>query len=90
MCDDVKQSVYFFRCGMTRDISLISRRTGSLPLAAPAPVAEVVDFVYPLVTFDAGLLVSSSSRRRFFDTGSELEKGTRLRTWREIWLKSSM
>lgn len=86
----MKQSVYFFRCGMTRDISLSSRRTGSFPLAALAPVVGV-GFVYPFVPFEAGLLVSSSSMRRFFDAGSEFEGGTtRLQTWREIWLKSSM
>jgi hypothetical protein len=74
---------------MTRDISLISRRTGSLPLATP-PAAEVAGLLNPFVPFDAGLLVSSSSRRRFFAAGSELERGTRLQTCREIWLKSSM
>jgi hypothetical protein len=42
------------------------------------------------VPFEAGLLVSSSSRRRFFDEGSELGARARLHTWREIWLKSSM
>jgi len=71
-------------------MSLISRSTGSLPVAGLAPVAEVAVFMCPFVPFEAGLLVSSSSRRRFFDAGSELEVGTRLQTWREIWLKSSM
>jgi hypothetical protein len=80
MCDDVKQRVYFFRCGMTRDISLTSRRTGSLPVAALAPVTEGADFFCPFVPFEAGLLVSSSSRRRFFDAGSELGGGARLQT----------
>jgi hypothetical protein len=76
----VKQSVYFFLCGMTRDISLISSKTGSLPVAALAPVADGVDFVFPFVPFEAGLLVSSSSSRRFFDAGSKLEGGMRLET----------
>lgn len=76
----MKQSVYFFLWGMTRDISLISSKTGSLPLAAPVPVADGADFVRPFVPFEAGLLVSSSSSRRFFDAGSELEGGMRLET----------
>jgi len=71
-------------------MSLISRRTRSLPLAALTLVVGGVDFVSPFVPFEAGLLVSSSSRRRFFDEGCELDVGTRLQTWREIWLKSSM
>jgi hypothetical protein len=86
----VKQSVYFFRCGITREISLSSSRTGSLPLATPVPVVEGAAFAKPFVPFEAGLLVSSSSRRRFFDEGSELGARARLHTWREIWLKSSM
>jgi len=83
----VKQSVYFFRWGMTRDISLTSSRTGSVLFAAKAPAA---DFVCPFVPFDAGLLVNSSYRRLFLDAGSELERAARLQTCREIWLKSSM
>ncbi len=86
----MKQRVYFFRCGITTDISLSSSRTGSLPLATPVPVVEEAAFVRPFVPFEAGLLVSSSSSRRFFDEGSELGAGTRLHTWREILLKSSM
>jgi hypothetical protein len=86
----VKHRVYFFRCGITTDISLSSRRTGSFALAARAPAVEGADLVSPFVPFEAGLLVSSSSRRRFFAEGSELGAGTRLHTWREIWLKSSM
>ena len=59
-------------------------------MAALALVVAGEDFMCPFVPFEAGLLVSSSSRRRFFDAGSELEVGTRLQTWREIWLKSSI
>jgi len=86
----VKQRVYFFLCGITRDMSLISRRTGSFPLAPADFVSEGFDAGCPFVPFEAGLLVRSSSSRRFFDAGSELERGTRLQTWSEIWLKSSM
>jgi hypothetical protein len=75
---------------MTTDISLISSRTGSSPVATLGPAAGSPDLGYPFVPFEAGLLVSSSSKRRFFDAGSELEGGARLQTWREIWLKSSM
>jgi len=86
----VKQSVYFFRCGMTRDISLISRRIRSLPIAVLTPIADGAGFLCTFVPLKTSLLVSSSSRRRFFDAGSDLGGGTRLQTWREIWLKSSI
>ena len=84
----MKHRVYFFLCGITAEISFISRRTGSFPLAAE--LAVPFDFAFPFVLFVADRLGRSSSRRRFLDAGSELGSAARVQTWREIWLKSSM
>lgn len=67
-------------------MSLTSRRTGSALLAAFdfVPFGVEVQFV----PFEAGRL-ARSSMRLFLDAGSGLEVGTRLQTWREIWLNSS-
>jgi hypothetical protein len=73
----VKQRVYFFRCGITKEISFISRRTGSLPLArmVPAPFAAARLFA-PVEAFLFGI---SSSRRRFLEECSE-DVGVKLQT----------
>jgi hypothetical protein len=82
----VKQRVYFFLCGTTREMSFISRRTGSLLLAG---VALVPFEAWPFAPF-AGRLARPSSIFLFLLAGSELDRGPRLQTWREIWLKSSI
>jgi hypothetical protein len=65
-CVDVKQRVYFFLWGMTTEISFISNKTGSFPLAgALAASSELL-----LAPFGALLVASVSSRRRFFAAGS--------------------
>jgi hypothetical protein len=84
----VKQRVYFFLCGITREISLISRRTGSFPLAAGVAVPFV--FAFPFVPLVVDRLGRSSSRRRFLEAGSKPDSSVRVQTCREIWLKSSM
>lgn len=73
----MKQRVYFFRCGITKEISFISRRTGSLPLArmVPAPFAAARLFA-PVEAFLFGI---SSSRRRFLEECSE-DVGVKLQT----------
>jgi len=86
----VKQRVYFFLWGTTREMSLTSRRIGSFPFACEAPVAVPFDVASPFVPFSAGRLGRSSSRRRFLEAGSESARGIKEQTWREIWLKSSM
>lgn len=87
----MKHKVYFFLCGITTEMSLISRRTGSFPLAGAEPeVAVPFCLAFPFVPFVAGRFGRSSSRRRFFEAGSEVDGGVRLQTWREIWLNSSM
>lgn len=86
----MKQRLYFFLCGITTDISLISSRTGSLPLATAEPVdAEPLVLACPFVPFDAGRL-SRSSKRRFFVAGSELPSATMLQTCWDIWLNNSI
>jgi hypothetical protein len=73
----VKQSVYFFRWGITIDMSFTSSRTSSLLLAScpfDRPFCPV-----PL----AGREGTCSSNRRFFDTGSE-DSGIVLHTWSDI------
>jgi hypothetical protein len=67
----VKQRVYFFRCGITTDMSLISRRTGSLPLAGEGTVP--FDLECPFALFVAGQSGTPPSRRRFLEAGSEYE-----------------
>lgn len=85
----MKQRVYFFLCGITTDMSLISSRTGSSLLATAGLVdAEPLLLACPFVPFDAGRL-SRSSRRRFFVAGSELPSATRLQTCWDIWLNNS-
>lgn len=85
MCVDVKQRVYFFRWGMTTEISLISRRMGSFPLAG----AEPFEGVWPFVPV-AGRLGTPSSRRRFLEAGSELDSSNRPQMYVEMALKSSL
>lgn len=70
------QRVYFLRWGTTTEISLISRRTGSLPLAGAT-------------LFAAGREAIPSSRRRFLDEGSD-DGGVRVQTCKEIWLNNSI
>jgi hypothetical protein len=65
----VKQRVYFFRCGITKEISFISRRTGSLPLAGIVPAPFVAACLF--APGEAVLFGISSSRRRFLEEGSE-------------------
>jgi hypothetical protein len=87
----VKQRVYFFRCGITTEMSLISRRTGSVALGGTEPeVAVPFAFAFPFVPFVMWRFERSSSRRRFFEAGSKVDAGAKLQTWREIWLNSSM
>jgi hypothetical protein len=71
----VKQRIYFFRWGITREMSFISRRTGSLPLAG-----EPLEVACP---FGAGRDAMLSLRRRFLVAGSE-DRGARLQTCRDI------
>lgn len=82
----MKQRVYFFLCGTTTDMSLISSRTGSLALA----IAVAMPFdECPFVPLEAGRATRPwSSMRRFLDAGSGLEM--RPQTCRDIWLKSSI
>jgi hypothetical protein len=48
----VKQSVYFFRWGITREMSFTSRKTGSFPLAPALPILEVLpEVACPFVPF---------------------------------------
>jgi len=61
----VKQRVYFFRCGITTDMSFISRRTRSFPVAAAPTV-----LLAPFAPFWAGRTEMPSSSRRFFEAGS--------------------
>ena len=69
----MKQRVYFFRCGIMRDMSFTSRRTGSFPLAPPLPVfVALLAVAIPLMSFWAGRSGSPSSSRRFFVAGSEM------------------
>lgn len=85
---DVKQSVYFLRCGITTDMSLISSRTVSV-LFAVAELEPASPFVvaWPFV---AGRL-ARSSRRLFLLAGSEaLSSAVRVQTCCDIWLKSSI
>jgi len=71
----VKQRAYFFRWGMTTEMSLISRRMGSLPLAGADPVPfDLVCSFAPFVTDRSGTPPSS---RRFLEAGSELDNGAR-------------
>lgn len=71
----MKQRVYFLRCGITTEISLISRRTGSLLLAgAELPFILVTTFV----PFEAGREGTPSSNRRFLDADSEVGFAMRL------------
>jgi hypothetical protein len=87
----VKQRVYFFLCGITTEMSLISRRMGSFPLAGAEPELLVpFSLALPFVPFVTGRFGRSSSRRRFLEVDSEVDEGLRVQTWREIWLKSSM
>jgi hypothetical protein len=76
----VKQRIYFFRWGITREISFISRRTGSLPLAG---AIEPLEVARPFVPFGAGRDAMLSSKRRFLVAGSE-DRGPRLQTCRDI------
>lgn len=77
----VKQSVYFFLWGITRDMSFISSITGSLLLAAVDPLLldsfceELWDF--DSASLDAGLVGRSWSNRRFLELGSDEGGGDR-------------
>ena len=81
-CNDVKHRVYFFRWGITRDISFISSKTGSLAVAT-GPTAVLLEpfkglSIVLFALFEAGRLASPSSMRRFLEAGSEEETGKRL------------
>jgi hypothetical protein len=71
----VKQRVYLFRWGITTEMSLISRRIGSLPLAGADPVP--FDLACPFAPFVTDRSGTPPSRRRFLEAGSELDKGAR-------------
>ena len=77
----MKQRVYFLRWGITTDISLISRRTGSLPLAGAEFAFTAASLFVP---FLAGLEGTPSSSRRFLDAGSAVELDMRLFICRDI------
>lgn len=74
----MKQSVYFFRCGMTTEMSLISSRTGSLPVAGAASTRFVTSCPLVLPVMDRS--GTPPSRRRFLEAGSELAEDARLQT----------
>ena len=67
----MKHSVYFFRCGITSEMSLISTRTGSFPVASAPLLLGTLGGAVPFVPFVAVRSVSSSSSRRFLVAGSE-------------------
>ena len=84
----MKQRVYFFRWGITTDISLISRRMGSLPLAGADPL--LFEMACPCVPFAMDRSGTPPSRRLFLEAGSELDRGARPQMCREIWLNNSI
>lgn len=81
----MKQRVYFFRWGITMEISFISSRMGSLAFAGTA-----LEDPFPFVPFEvAGRTAIPSSSRRFFAAGSE-DEGITLQTCWDIVLNSSI